>query len=91
MNKNHITIIQDESKNIIKVHKLGKRFRFLWALKNISLTFEKNTITGIIGPNGAGKSTLLNLIGTIITPTTGSITIFEHDIKLRTEKLRKNI
>ena len=29
------------------------------AIKNATLAFEPNKLTGIVGPNGAGKSTLL--------------------------------
>jgi ABC-type multidrug transport system ATPase subunit len=82
---------REDINNFIRVHNLGKRYRFLWALRGISLTFGKNTITGLVGANGAGKSTLLNLLGTIITPTVGSITIFNQDVKEKAEELRKKI
>ncbi|RZU62492.1 ABC transporter ATP-binding protein [Zhihengliuella halotolerans] len=37
-------------------------------------------ITALIGPNGAGKSTLLTIIGRLLDPTAGRITVKDHDI-----------
>ncbi|MHA1991765.1 MAG: ABC transporter ATP-binding protein [Candidatus Hodarchaeales archaeon] len=82
---------REDSSIVIRVQNLGKRYKFLWALRGISLNFGKNTITGLVGANGAGKSTLLNLLGTIVTPTVGSITIFNQDVREKAEELRKKI
>ncbi len=46
-----------------------------WALRNISLQFQKGERVGIIGHNGAGKSTLLRLMARIYPPTSGSLSI----------------
>ncbi len=42
-------------------------------ISNISLTFEENGLYFICGKSGAGKTTVLNLIGGIISPTSGTI------------------
>ena len=44
-----------------------------YALKDISLTIQRNQCVGIIGTNGSGKSTLLKLLSGVLTPTTGYI------------------
>lgn len=50
---------------------LGWRDRV--ALKDVSGTFEKGSLTAVVGPNGAGKSTLLKgLVGTL-APLAGRI------------------
>ena len=46
-----------------------------YALRNISLDIESGSTVGLIGPNGSGKSTLLKMIGGILQPTTGSVTL----------------
>jgi ABC-type polysaccharide/polyol phosphate transport system ATPase subunit len=46
-----------------------------WALKNVSLRFERGERIGLLGHNGAGKSTLLRLIARIYPPTSGSIAV----------------
>jgi ATP-binding cassette subfamily F protein 3 len=43
-------------------------------LQNVSLEIEKGKKIAIIGKNGMGKSTLLQLIGNLLTPTSGTIT-----------------
>jgi len=43
-------------------------------LDRLSVEFAAGSITGIIGPSGSGKSTLLHIIGTLETPTAGTVT-----------------
>lgn len=62
-------------RNIDKYYKT-ERQQFL-ALKNVSLTIEKNDIFGIIGMSGAGKSTLIRCINLLEKPTCGEILIDE--------------
>jgi ABC-2 type transport system ATP-binding protein len=47
---------------MIQIQQLNKSFGSKEVLKNIDLTFEKGTITGIVGENGAGKTTLFRCI-----------------------------
>jgi len=43
------------------------------ALDSVDLTFEKGEFSAVAGPSGSGKSTLLNIIGTLDSPTEGTI------------------
>lgn len=45
------------------------------ALKEIDLQVEQNEFISLIGPSGCGKSTLLRIVGNLIQPTTGVVTI----------------
>ena len=47
---------------IIEVRGVTKAFGGVVANRNVSLTVERGTITGLIGPNGSGKTTLFNSI-----------------------------
>jgi len=45
------------------------------ALKDINLEIHPNEFISLIGPSGCGKSTLLRVVGDLITPTTGTVTV----------------
>ncbi len=46
----------------------------------IDLELPAGGITALVGPNGAGKSTLLTIMGRLIAPTTGRVTIAGRDV-----------
>jgi ABC-2 type transport system ATP-binding protein len=46
-----------------------------WALRDVSVAIDSGTTVGLIGPNGSGKSTLLKMIGGILQPTTGTVSL----------------
>ena len=74
-----------EVRNLIKDY--GKRR----ALKGISFTVEEGEIFGLIGPNGAGKTTTLRIVSTLLQITSGTVTIFGHDLSKEASKIRKMI
>ena len=46
------------------------------ALTGIDLTIRAGEFVTLIGPSGCGKSTLLRLIGDLLTPTVGTVSVF---------------
>jgi NitT/TauT family transport system ATP-binding protein len=58
-------------KNLSKVFGRGG----LTALQDISLEVGRGEFVSLIGPSGCGKSTLLRIVGDIIEPTSGSVTV----------------
>ena len=69
--------------NIIEVKNLTKTYKTrgheTQALRGISFDVKKGEIFGLLGVNGAGKSTTLNILVGLLTPTAGSIQIFEKN------------
>lgn len=51
------------------------------ALKGIDLDVESGDFFALLGPNGAGKSTAIGIISSLINETSGTISIFGHDLK----------
>jgi NitT/TauT family transport system ATP-binding protein len=45
------------------------------ALQDIDLQLEQGEFVSLIGPSGCGKSTLLRIIGDLIQPSAGSVTV----------------
>jgi ABC-2 type transport system ATP-binding protein len=60
---------------VLQVKDLDKSFGKFKALHNIQLSVGKSEVYGLIGQNGAGKTTLLRLIGGLMKPSGGNITI----------------
>ena len=50
------------------------------ALKGISLTVEAGDFFALLGPNGAGKSTAISIIASLINKSSGSLSIYGHDL-----------
>jgi len=65
---------------MIQLQNITKSFGTLQVLKGIDLHIDKGEIVSIVGPSGAGKTTLLQIMGTLDTPDTGSVTIDGTDV-----------
>ena len=51
------------------------------ALKGVSLTVQPGDFFALLGPNGAGKSTLIGVVSSLVNSTSGSVKVFDVDIK----------
>jgi NitT/TauT family transport system ATP-binding protein len=62
---------------VVSVHGVTKVFARgnVTALENIELALEPGEFVSLIGPSGCGKSTLLRVIGDLIQPTEGTVTV----------------
>jgi ABC-type branched-subunit amino acid transport system ATPase component len=60
---------------MLDVSNIYKAFGGLQALRDVSLTVEEGTITGLIGPNGSGKTTLFNVITGFYEKDKGTVTL----------------
>jgi branched-chain amino acid transport system ATP-binding protein len=59
---------------LLAVSGLGKRFRGLVAVDQVSFEVAAGEIFAVIGPNGAGKSTLFAMIAGALAPDLGTVT-----------------
>ncbi|OFW04484.1 MAG: hypothetical protein A3I61_11285 [Acidobacteria bacterium RIFCSPLOWO2_02_FULL_68_18] len=42
-------------------------------MRDVSLSIERGSLTGLLGPNGCGKTTLLKLMAGVLRPRTGTV------------------
>jgi ABC-2 type transport system ATP-binding protein len=77
-------------RNLVKVY--GKRGQPpVRAVDGISFRVRRGEIFGLLGPNGAGKTTTLKILTTLLTPTSGTATLFGYDVQQHPLEVRKNI
>jgi ABC-2 type transport system ATP-binding protein len=73
---------------VIIVENLTKKFKDITAVENISFNINESEIFGFLGPNGAGKTTTIRMLSTLISPTSGKITIDNRDPRTDGEYIR---
>ena len=76
---------------VVKVKNLVKNYGNLQALKGITFNISQGEIFGLIGPNGAGKTTALRIISTLLTITSGNVTVLDIDLEKKPDMIRKII
>jgi len=61
------------------------------ALKGIDLEVPVGDFFALLGPNGAGKSTAIGVISSLVNKSSGSVTVFGHDIEKDKEAAKASI
>ena len=90
-----------EIKNVSKSYKLTRKQRkemgsdfigdSVLAVDNVSLLCKPGRIFGLIGPNGAGKTSILRMIGTMLKPSSGTISVNGYDTVDQPQSVKKNL
>lgn len=76
MDNTQSTII--EIKELCKT--FGKGEAAVQALCNVSLTIQRGEFVAVTGESGSGKTTLLNILGSLDTPTSGSVRVLGQEL-----------
>lgn len=66
--------------SILSIRNIHKSFGALEVLKGIDTDIARGEIVSIVGASGAGKTTLLQVMGTLLRPDEGSITLADTDV-----------
>ena len=76
---------------MIALEQLTKRFGNMTAVRNLNLVVPAGEIFGFIGPNGAGKTTTIRMMGGILQPTSGVVSICGIPMHERPEAAKRKI
>lgn len=72
---------------ILEVKNLKKTFKKSEIIKGLTFDMQEGEILGILGPNGAGKTTTLQMLLGILTPTSGTIKVFDKDLSVHKSEI----
>jgi putative ABC transport system ATP-binding protein len=50
------------------------------AVVDATLSFQEGEMVGLFGPSGSGKTTLLSMIGCLLKPNGGTLSLYGHDV-----------
>ena len=67
--------------NVLVTKNLSKKYKNVYAAKDVNMHIEKGDIYGFVGENGAGKTTIIRLIAGLASPTSGTYDLFGVNIK----------
>lgn len=76
---------------VLEVQRLTKRFGDSTAVNGISFALQPGEILGVLGPNGAGKTTTMHMLLGLITPTSGTISMFGMDLETHREAILQRV
>ena len=76
---------------VLEVRNLTKTFGDFTAVNGISFALQPGEILGVLGPNGAGKTTTMHMLLGLITPTSGTISMFGMDLDTHREAILQRV
>ncbi|MCS6285784.1 MAG: ABC transporter ATP-binding protein [Acidobacteriia bacterium] len=76
---------------VLEVRQLTKTFGDFTAVNGISFALRPGEILGVLGPNGAGKTTTMHMLLGLITPTSGTISMFGMDLETHRETILQRV
>lgn len=80
------------SNAIVSLQSVSKHYKHVNALADISLEIRQGEVLGLFGHNGAGKTTMMKLILGVINPSSGHVSLFQHEANSKEAfKVRQNV
>lgn len=76
---------------IIDVKNLTKQYKKQVVVNQVNFQIKKGSICGLIGPNGAGKTTIMKMLGGLVLPTDGTMSILGNSDETSWSKARERM
>ena len=76
---------------MIQLNNVTKRYANFRAVNGLNLSVDKGEVFGFIGPNGAGKTTTIKMMGGVLEPTSGTVTIAGVNMQEQPEVAKRKI
>lgn len=73
------------------ISNLSHRYGDREALKSVSFTVRAGEIFALLGPNGGGKTTLFKIVATLVRASSGSVRVFDADVRREPEQVRRRL
>ena len=83
--------VGSESRSLIVIDKLVKKYEDTIAVNGLSLEVKEGELFGLLGPNGAGKTTTINVLCGLLKPTSGSVSVGGYDVTKESFKIKELI
>ena len=74
-----------------KYPRISANSNFFYAVKKTSVEIKEGSISAVMGRSGSGKTTLLNMLGGLLTPSDGKVTLDGTDIYFLSDDERSKL
>ena len=75
----------------VSVEHITKIYGAQKALDDVSFNIQSGEVVGFLGPNGAGKTTMLRMISTLLSLSSGTVTVNGYDVGMQADQARRSI
>jgi ABC-2 type transport system ATP-binding protein len=81
----------DEYSLAVEVKDLHHFYAEREALGGVSFSVARGEMFALLGPNGGGKTTLFKILSTLMSPTSGTVRLWGHDLSREPFLVRKRL
>ena len=75
----------------VRVSDLTRKFDDFTAVDHVNFEVRRGEIFGLLGPNGSGKTTTIRMITGLLEPTSGAVSVLNHDMAKEADKAQARI